>query len=572
MEQGANMSLSSIDIAVVVVYLAGITFLGIYVAGRIKDLSQFIMPRRFGKAMMIMHTFGTGTHSDQAVGVASKTFTNGLSGIWYQWLWLFVTPFYWIIAPLMRRFRADTTADVFEARYDRGVAVLFAAVGMLHLSTNIGVMLRGSGEVLNAVVGNWVSLEILILFMTLLFVAYGVAGGLSAAIVTDFVQGILTIIFSFLLLPFILDAVGGIAGLHEKISDPQMFSLVAPAEIGVFYVLVIAFNGLVGWVTQPHNMGLSAAGKTEMEGRIGTVGGSFVKRFCTIAWCLTGLAAVVYFAGRGIHPDRVYGRAASEFLPKIMPGLLGVFVASLLASVMSSCDSFMIASSGLFTENIYKPLAPGKNPAHYLRVARAMSLVVVAGGVVYAFWLPDVVKGIEIFWKIGSMLGIAFWMGLFWRRATPAGAWASTLTAFFAWWLTTRAGFVDFVSTLPVSETLRLTIEKSGGIEIYLPWQMLFYLAGGLIAGVAVSLATKPVDRGKLENFYALTRTPVKEGEKQQKSCVLPEGIEAAPKNNLVSRWGLEIQKPSVISVVGFAASWAVVALIIYIFVAIARA
>ena len=50
-------------------------------ARRVHNIGDFFMPRRFGKAMMVMHTFGTGTHSDQAVSVASKTFTNGLSGI-----------------------------------------------------------------------------------------------------------------------------------------------------------------------------------------------------------------------------------------------------------------------------------------------------------------------------------------------------------------------------------------------------------------------------------------------------------------------------------------------------------
>ena len=82
------------DIAVIVLYLVGITALGIWTARRVKNLSDFFMPRRFGKGMMIMHAFGTGTASDQAVTVAAATFKGGLSGIWYQWLWLFVTPFY----------------------------------------------------------------------------------------------------------------------------------------------------------------------------------------------------------------------------------------------------------------------------------------------------------------------------------------------------------------------------------------------------------------------------------------------------------------------------------------------
>jgi len=370
------------DIAVLAVYLVGITVLGAWMARRVKSVAEFVMPRRFGKAMMIMHTFGTGTHSDQAVTVASKTFTNGLSGIWYQWLYLFTTPFYWVIAPVMRRFRANTTADVFEARYGGSVAMLFAVVGMAQLATNIGMMIRVSAEMIAAIVGGWASVEVVMVVVTVLFVIYGVAGGLSAAIVTDFVQGLLTIVFSFLLLPFILDAVGGMDGLRQSIGDESMFSLVAPAEIGLFYIAVIAVNALVGWVTQPHNLGMCGAGRTEMEGRIGTVGGSFIKRACTIAWCLTGLAAVAYFAGQDIEPDQVYGRAAAEFLPGIMPGLLGVFMASLLASVMSSCDSFMIASSALFTQNVYRRVAPDKNERHYLVVARVSSLVVVAAGVI----------------------------------------------------------------------------------------------------------------------------------------------------------------------------------------------
>ena len=232
------------DFVTLVVYLVVITGMGLWAARKVHTVRDFFMPRRFGKAMMIMHSFGTGTHSDQAVGVASKTFTNGLSGIWYQWLWLFCTPFYWLIAPFMKRFRAITCGDAFEARYDKGVAGLYAIVGMAQLTLNIGIMLKGSGEVIGASTGGMVSPHVAIAVMTTLFVIYGIAGGLSAAIVTDFLQGIMTILFSFLLLPFVLRAVDGISGLRAAI-DAKMFSLVAPDEITAFYIVVIAFNALV---------------------------------------------------------------------------------------------------------------------------------------------------------------------------------------------------------------------------------------------------------------------------------------------------------------------------------------
>ena len=567
------MGLHVADICVLVLYLLGMVVIGVWSARKIRNTADFFMPRRFGKAMMIMFSFGTGTHSDQAVSVAAKSYTNGISGIWYQWLWLPVTPFYWLIAPIFRRFRAITTSDVFEARFNPSVAVLFAVVGILNLAVNIGVMLKGSSAVISASTGELVSPNVAIWLMTVIFVVYGVAGGLSAAIVTDFIQGVLTIVFSFLLLPLILNAVGGLAGVRAGIANDEMFSLVAPGEIGLFYIMMIAFNGLVGIVTQPHTMGNCAAGKTEIEGRIGFMGGTLIKRLCTVPWCLTGLAAVIYFANMGrsdIKPDEVFGAVAGDFLPKIWPGMLGIFIAAILASVMSSCDAFMISSSALFTENVYKRLLPDRNRQHYVTVGRLAAVVVVAGGVGFAFLLPNVVKGLEIFWKISPMMGIAFWLGLFWRRATPAGAWAATLTAFAIWWLTTKSFFVSFMGGFACSENLRFVVEKSTGAEIYMPWQMVFYLTGGCLAGIVVSLLTRPVAKEKLDKFYALIRTPVKLGEKIDAPCTLPADAVVPPKRNIFPNSSLEIQVPSLTSVIGFLVGWACVALIIYAVVLIA--
>lgn len=554
------------DICVLVLYLLAMAAVGFWSASKIKKSQDFFMPRHFGKAMMVMFGFGAGTHSDQAVGVASKSFSSGMSGIWYQWLWLPCTPFYWLIAPVMRRFRAITTGDVFEARYDRSVAVLYALVGMLNLSVSIGLMLRGSSEVISASTQGLLSADAAIAIMTVVFVIYGVAGGLTAAIITDFIQGILTIIFSFLLLPLVMNAVGWMDGIREGIADPGKLSLVAPAGIGVFYIATIAFNGLVGIVTQPHTMSNCAAGKTEMEGRVGWMFGNLIKRVCTIPWCLTGVAAIVYFAGKGVEvePDKVFGAIAGDFLPKIMPGVLGIFLAALLASVMSSCDAFMIASAGLFTENIYRPLAPDRPEGHYLTVGRIASVIVVCGGVAFAYGLRGVVEGLEIFWKISAMMGIAFWLGLFWRRMTTAGAWATTLLGFAVMLFTSEIAFGDHV-IWDFNQHCAQYLPQFMLFEdkLHLPWQMILYLGAGLISGIVVSLLTRPVATEKLENFYALTRTPVTLGEQVDKPCTLPAGAVVPDRRNIFPNTSLEIAIPSRVSVIGFLAGWACVAAIV---------
>lgn len=562
------LGLSITDILVIIAYLVGVTLLGFLSAKKVKGMSDFIMPRRFGKWMLMMHAFGSGTHSDQAVGVASKTYTSGLSGIWYQWLYLFGTPFYWMIAPLLRRFRALTTADIFELRYNRSVAMLYAVISIAMMITTIGLMLKGSGAVIAGASDGAISSDYAIVFMTVLFVAYGTAGGLGAAIVTDFIQGILTIIFSFLLLPFVLSAVGGLDGMRTTIANTEMFSLAAPAGIGTFYIIVISINALVGIVTQPHILANCAAGTTEREGQFGFMAGSLAKRVCTVAWCFTGLAGVAYFTGQNVDPDNLYGLLANEFLPQILPGVLGLFIATLLASVMSSCDSFMIAASALFTRNVYKPAFPTHSERHYLWAARTASIGVVILGVLYAYWLDGVVQGLEILWKIAPMMGIAFWLGLFWRRTTPAAAWASTLGALFAWWISSLEAFARWVSTNPIIEKFGFVEQSDSVSSVSLPWQMIFYLAIGTAVGIVASFFTAKPDSEKIKRYYTLLRTPVLKPESSSiEPCTLPEGIPQLPRRVFFPNTDLEIPIPTKRSLVGFLIGWlCVVAIIAFVY------
>ncbi|MEA3227341.1 MAG: sodium:solute symporter family protein, partial [Planctomycetota bacterium] len=502
-----------IDWIVIIVYLLVITLVGFWAVKKVhSSASFFIGDRKFGKVMMAFFMFGSGTHSDQAVSVAAKTYHSGVSGIWYQWLWLFVTPFFWLIAPFFRRMRAVTTGDYFEVRYGRSVSGLYAVMGILQLLVAIGVMLKGSGVVVEAVSGGAISSNFAIVAMTVIFLAYGIAGGLSAAIATNFIQGLLTVALSFLILPFALDKVGGMSGLRQAIKDPEMLSLVAPGEIGLFYIAIIAFNALIAWVTMPETMANCAAGKTEMEGRMGVTVGIFGKRVCTVAWMLTGLCAVALYAGSSLeNPDMVYGQMARELLPDIAPGLIGLFIASMLASVMSTCDSLMVVASALFTENIYKKfLSPGQPDSHYTFIGRLVSALVVFCGILFAFNLESVVGGLEIFWQVSAMMGIAFWIGLFWRRATIAGAWACTLTSFGVLLFTSKIElgghlFWDFNAHL--ADKLPAWMLLDG--ELGLPWKMIMYLTTGFIVLVLVSLFTRRTSKDRLDKFYACMRTPI---------------------------------------------------------------
>jgi Na+/proline symporter len=343
-----------------------------------------------------------------------------------------------------------------------------------------------------------------------------------------------------------------------------MLSLVAPGEIGVFFILIIALNSLLGVVIQPHNMGTTSAGKTEIEGAIGFLGGNMIKRICTVAWCLTGLAAIVYFKGEIEHPDQVYGMMAREFLPV---GLLGVFIAALLATVMGSCDSFMIASSGLFTRNIYQLWRPNKSQSHYLWVARASALIVVGGGVFLAYKAEGIVKMLEQMWKVDAMMAMAFWLGIFWRRTTVAGVWASTLGALLVWAITGQAWFVEWLNSVGWASSLGMVretgMEGEAILHVWLPWQMLAYILAGFAIGILVSLFSKAVAVEKLERFYNLLRTPIQPNEVITEPCHLPEGVEPGARNVFFPNSQFEIPRPTWLAMSGFIGAWLMVAAII---------
>lgn len=547
---------------VIATYLAGITGLGIMTSKKVSSSSDFfISDRKFGKTMLTFFTFGTGTNTDQAVTVASKTYSSGASGIWYQWLWLFATPIYWILAPLFRRMRCVTTADYLSVRYGASVAVLFAIVGMAQLSVNIGVVLKASSAMVTAVFGDVVSPELVIFAMTGMFVAYGVAGGLNAAIVTDLIQGLLTIVLSFLLLPFAFQTVGGMSGLRESIANPEVFAVVAPSEITMLYIIVITINAIIGWVTSPYSMAMCGAGRSEFDSRVGLVCGMFLKRACTVAWALTGLIAIAIYANA--DSDQVYGMLARDILPTVAPGLVGLFVASMLAAVMSSCDTFMVSSSALFTENIYKPfIRPGQSERHYITVGRIASVIVVLGGIFIAFRLTSVIAGLELFWIVQAMMGIAIWASFFWRRATAVGAWASTLSGFAAWFLTSDVNAVGYSFNASFAPMLPGFMLYDGALS--LPWQMIIYLAVASVVMVAVSMATTPPSKEKLDRIYETLRTPVELDEPEVPPMTLPETTQTAPRAVLIEHPDFEFMKPSKITMIGFVVSCGAVTLLVY--------
>src|SRR5688500_15136341 len=112
------MQISGIDIAVIAGYMLIVLGVGVYQALKIKSSGDYYAGgRKFNKFYMMMHALSQASDADEPVSVIGGAYQKGLSGIWYTYLYLPLTPIFWLLAPYIRRTRFLTTADFFSYRF-----------------------------------------------------------------------------------------------------------------------------------------------------------------------------------------------------------------------------------------------------------------------------------------------------------------------------------------------------------------------------------------------------------------------------------------------------------------------
>lgn len=590
--------LHPIDLAVIAVYFAVVTGIGFWAARRVRGEQDYFMgARRFGKGLLVMHWLCTGTHSEQAVQVCGAVARVGLGGIWYQWMWLFSTPFYWFIAPITRRLRVTTTGDFFRIRYGRSLEMLYTVVALAYFVLSVGMLLRGAGLAIAAATGGQVPGDWAVIGLSVLFATYIVAGGLVAAAYTDFFQGVFIIVLSVMLIPAGLSLVGGLSGLHAALPE-GMFGITAPqgaAEGDPWFVVAMSALGLAGIVAQPHVMTATGSGKTELEARVGMVYGNFIKRLLTIAWAFTGLIAAAAFAGdlEAYEPgsvaekhasEELFGRSVRRFLGT---GWRGLMIASLVAGV-TSAETLMVVGSAVFTRNLYAHLVPWRSDRHYLWAGRAAAALMLAAGILFALYGGSVTWLYASSVQVIGLVGPAFWMGVVWRRANAAAAWASVAAGVLFW--TACSADPQAVRGVPLIYHLAVGLvwlaEQAGIRQLGTPLHILLLLSLEFGVFIAVSLCTPPHPAAVLNPFYARLLTPVgKEAEMRDAATGtgnedawlgMPEGAldydrasaygYAAPR-----RLGLEIPRLGWLDGCGFAVAWVLVLSLIGLLAWIAR-
>jgi SSS family solute:Na+ symporter len=149
---------------------------------------------------------------------------------------------------------------------------------------------------------------------------------------------------------------------------------------------------------------------------------------------LWGLGALVYLNGQA--PDGASIQAMPTFLAQLPKGLVGFLMAGMLAALMSTHSSYLLAWSGVLTEDILVPVVgyvTGREVPQRWRIWITRFFILCLGAFLLAFGLFYETEGAV--WNYLGMTGTIYVagaltlvaMGLYWKRATTLGAYLGIL-------------------------------------------------------------------------------------------------------------------------------------------------
>jgi SSS family solute:Na+ symporter len=244
---------------------------------------------------------------------------------------------------------------------------------------------------------------------------YTMLGGFRAAAITDAIQGILIITFSFILIPIGLTKIGGFSGLHASVPDYmfELFGSVTMSEYAWYTILAMILANLISIIAVAPGMATAGSARDENTARFGMIGGMFFKRFIMIFWALAGLLAIGLYAGKLHDPDLIWGFMTKDLL---FPGAVGLMLIGILAANMSTLDAGSVSYAALFIRNLYQPLLPDKSEKHYLFISKLTIALILLGSIWVALYVDNLLVLFKYMISIPAIYGASIWLGFIWRR------------------------------------------------------------------------------------------------------------------------------------------------------------
>lgn len=474
-------------ILAIVLYLGYMIYLGVKMAKKNKSSDDFYLGgRKLGPFVTAMSAEASDMSSWLLMGLPGVALLTGLNGnttgfaeaVWTAIGLAVGTYINWLIVAKRIRIysektRSTTIPAFFSDRFGdkRGFLTATAAIVIIVFF----VPYTASGF---AAIGKLASslfdldYHATMIVGAVILVAYTVLGGFLAASTTDLVQSIVMTLALFVVICFGVENAGGMENVKEAIlgidgidSLSQYFNVFGTdGKSYGFLPIVSTLAWGLGYFGMPHIllrfMAIEDPKKLTLARRVASV-------WVTISMGIAIFIGVLGFSfamnngllTEGFDSENiviVIANAIAE-LDTFAALLAGFIIAGILASIMSTADSQLLAASSSVSENLVKRFM-WKNMSEKVQmwVARG-TMLAIAVIAIFLAWDQDssVFRIVSFAWAgFGAAFGPAVLFGLFWKRTTKWGALAGIVSGgamVFIWKYLVRplGGAWDIYELLP---------------------------------------------------------------------------------------------------------------------------
>jgi solute:Na+ symporter, SSS family len=458
--QNFNSIGTSTDWIIMIAYFIAIMLFGTYFGRYNRNTSDFFFGgRRFAWWLIAFSIVATGVGSHSFVKYAAKGFQHGFSSsMTYINDWFFIPFFLFGWLPIIVYTKIRSIPEYFEKRFSPSARFLatilllaymigYIGIGFLTLGKAVIPLLPESFSILGTQLD--VTLMGTVIVIAIITGIYITFGGQTAVIFTDLLQGFILLFAGLFLFALGITYLGGFDVFWNllpttwkmplaKFNSPPDFNFV-----GIFWQDGVA--GSIGFLFM--NMGLILrfmATKSVDEGRKAATFN--ILFMLPISAVVVGGAGWIGKAISVVSPDVVPPNTSPDQIFVVvanivaMPGVFGFIMAALTAALMSTVDTLINASAAIYINDIHRPVKKWlkvkivdlkSEDKQELLSARISSIVITALGVlaVLAFRkFPTVYEAQGYFHStLTPPLVVAIFLGIFWKRFTPAGVIASFL-------------------------------------------------------------------------------------------------------------------------------------------------
>lgn len=423
-----ELSLSGIDITIVIAYFILVLAIGLSVARKNKtDEDLFLGGRTFTWGLIGLSIFASNISSSTIIGLSGVAYSSGVVQSVYEWMSgipLIVAAA--IFIPMYLKAKITTIPEFLSLRYDHRSRTFFSAMTII-----MSVVIEMAGGLYAGALVLQSFFPNLVLWQTCLFLAafagiYTAAGGLRAVVYTDAIQAVI-LILGCSYLTYVLFAELDFDWARVVASVPEgHLSMVRPIDDPTLpwagLLIGVPFMSFWYFTTNQFIVQRILGSKDVKHARWGMMFAGFLKVIPLFLMVIPGVLAISVLPGIE-NPDLVFPTAMKQFLPV---GIIGLVLAGLVSAIMSSVDSILNSSSTLIVIDFIKPRNPQFTPKQLVWYGRVITLVLT---VFAALWAPQIAnfKGLwdylqQMFSIVVPPIIVIFLVGVFFKRGNGFGS------------------------------------------------------------------------------------------------------------------------------------------------------